>query len=142
MDECWEWQGTRRRDGYGVVYVDGRQRRAHRVAYEQAYGPIPAGRSVCHRCDNPPCVRPSHLFVATQADNLADMRGKGRHFSPFRGQVQRGATNRNAKLTEEAVLTIRRLAEEGMLQRDIAARFGIDRANVSHIVRRKSWATI
>jgi hypothetical protein len=77
-DGCWLWRGARHHTGYGVIGVDRRQRRAHRVAYEMAHGPIPAGAVVCHSCDTPPCVNPSHLFVGTVADNNRDMMAKGR----------------------------------------------------------------
>ena len=79
MTDCIEWQGPRYPNGYGQVRLPKqRSRGAHRVAYEQAFGPIPEGMVVCHRCDNPPCVNPEHLFVGTQLDNQRDMRAKGR----------------------------------------------------------------
>lgn len=71
---CWNWQGCRKERGYGHT---GRGY-AHRRSYELFKGPIPKGRSVLHRCDNPPCINPDHLRVGTQADNIADMVGKGR----------------------------------------------------------------
>ena len=78
MDACWVWEGVRDKDGYGRVWIDGHYYRAHRVVWEDEYGPIPDGILVCHLCDNPPCVRPDHLFLGTQKDNIADMLEKGR----------------------------------------------------------------
>ena len=81
---CWVWQGSAGKDGYGrMVYrLDGQRviRGAHRVSWEVANGPIPEGMHVLHRCDNPPCVNPAHLFLGTQADNMRDMTRKGRHW--------------------------------------------------------------
>jgi hypothetical protein len=75
---CRPWRGTRDRDGYGVLGVDGRQQRAHRVVWELTHGPIPDGLCVCHHCDNPPCVEPTHPFLGTHADNVRDAVAKGR----------------------------------------------------------------
>jgi hypothetical protein len=81
-DACWVFTGHRTVDGYGRIRHNGRESNAHRVAYELARGPIPAGLVVCHRCDNPPCVNPAHLWLGTQADNIADMDAKGRRVAP------------------------------------------------------------
>ena len=83
-DDCWEYGGKIRTDGYGSVFVHNGTRAggtalAHRVVYEGLVGPIPEGKILCHHCDNPKCVRPDHIFVGTDADNMADMRAKGRH---------------------------------------------------------------
>lgn len=78
MSGCIEWTGPRLKSGYGRVWSQGKMKRAHRVAYEDEYGPIPEGMSVLHTCDNPPCVRPEHLFIGTQLDNIRDMDRKGR----------------------------------------------------------------
>lgn len=75
---CHEWMGHRHRKGHGMRYHDGKMRYAHRVAWELAHGPIPPGMCVCHRCDNPRCVRVEHLFLGTVADNNRDMFSKGR----------------------------------------------------------------
>src|SRR3990167_6332282 len=79
-DWCWLWLGAKLKKGYGVFRETCPRRSvlAHRVAYELANGPIPGGKFVCHHCDNPSCVRPSHLFLGTQKDNMADCSRKGR----------------------------------------------------------------
>lgn len=109
-DGCWEWTGRRHRQGYGVFWVGRTPHLAHRVAYELAAGPVPAGLCVCHRCDNPPCVNPAHLFVGTQLENMADMKAKGRGHAAF---------------TKEDVEEIRRLQDAGLTQKEIAGRFGV-----------------
>lgn len=81
-DECWTWTGGRINGGYGCFSVDGETNvAAHRFSYQLHNGEIPAGLVVCHRCDNPPCVRPDHLFLGTQLDNVRDMFSKGRSVS-------------------------------------------------------------
>lgn len=77
-DTCWLWTGAVAGFGYGVCGSRGRRARAHRVAYTLEVGPIPPGMQVLHRCDTPRCVRPDHLFLGTQLDNMRDMHAKGR----------------------------------------------------------------
>jgi hypothetical protein len=131
---CQEWQGARDRRGYGTMRRGKRDRKAHRFAYERAFGPIPPGMVVCHRCDNPPCCNPEHLFLGTNAQNTADCVSKGRQ--------ARGAKNANAKVTDHIVRQIRRLCSEGMTQDAVAAMFGIAQTTVSKIVIHKSWAHV
>lgn len=99
--ECWEWTGSRgtgRWNQYGWVTKTGsaangrhrKQKRAHRLSYEQNVGPIPEGMFVCHRCDNPLCVRPDHLFLGTHTDNMRDMYAKGRRTFPERTHCKNG----------------------------------------------------
>lgn len=135
--ECWEFQGFRDSRGYGRLNVGGRPVPAHRVAWEAEHGPIPDGQLVCHHCDNPPCCNVAHLFLGTVADNNADMRAKGR----ARGNRQRGEQSPSARLSDEAVATIRaRYAEGGVTQRALGAEFGVTQAQVSNIVRGRQRA--
>lgn len=130
---CWTTTGDRNRDGYGVMIFRRRKLLLHRVSYMAFVGPIPAGKSVCHKCDNPPCANPHHLFVGTQADNARDMVAKGRANRAW------GESAPGAKLTAGQVLDIRRLAEEGESQIALALRFGVKPLAIHDIVHRKSW---
>lgn len=88
--ECWVWTGSRLKSGgYGLFCEGGITHRAHRRSWELSHGEIPGGLFVLHRCDNPPCVRPSHLFLGTQADNNKDMTSKGRHRATFQAEYER-----------------------------------------------------
>jgi hypothetical protein len=89
---------------------------------------------VCHRCDNPPCVNPAHLFLGTAADNNRDRHAKGRSKN-----LDRGARHPKAKLTELQVAELRRLRLRGWIQADLAVRFGISRGNISKIVNGRSY---
>lgn len=131
---CSIWMGGINDQGYGLIRDGKRQKRAHRVAWELANGPIPEGMVVLHNCDIPSCVNPDHLSVGTQAENLKDM------FAKHRGKIPsvRGERQGSSKLTADDVREIRRLAASKS-QPEIAAMFGIDRSNVSVIVLRKGW---
>lgn len=90
-DGCWEWQaGTQKHNGYGSFSMNGRDVKAHRVSWLLWYGEIPKGLRVLHRCDNPPCIRPDHLFLGTQKDNVLDAVAKGRHSMLKQTQCSRG----------------------------------------------------
>jgi hypothetical protein len=133
-DECWEWQRMRQRQGYGMYSVSGKMKYAHRVAWEFMHGPISDGLHVLHKCDNPPCCNPNHLFLGTHTDNMRDMFAKGRCHSA------RGERNVNSKLTEVIVKEMRRLYATGAhTQTDLAAMYGVHVSLVHLVVRGKIW---
>lgn len=130
---CWTWPGWRDQDGYGRLNFDGRRYYAHRLAWALAVGTVPHGMFVLHRCDNPPCCNPGHLFLGTHRDNMADQVAKKR--SLF------GERNPRAKLTAAQVDEIRALlAERRLSQREIGIRFGVTQSAVSLIALGKKWA--
>ena len=115
-DGCWEWQGARQGRGYGFFSRRSTYQLAHRFAYELANGPIADGQFVCHRCDNPPCCRPDHLFLGAPADNSADMVAKGRASAPG------GTRHYAARFTAEQVREIRARYATGLVSTHILAR--------------------
>lgn len=84
---CWIWTASKNSDGYGGLKLDGKSKKAHRVSWEMHNGPIPPGMHVLHRCDNPPCVRPDHLFLGTHKKNMEDRELKKRHGFAFYNQT-------------------------------------------------------
>lgn len=133
LGACWEWQGGRTPKGYGQCSVGGgRTRGAHRVAFEVWNEEIAAGNVVCHRCDNPPCINPAHLFQGSHSDNFRDMQAKGRD------RYARGEKHGIAKLTDTDVDEIRALASSGSKYGDLASRFSVSSSNIGRIVRGQS----
>lgn len=133
---CWTWLGAKDWDGYGSLEAMG-ERRAHRIAWLLTKGEIPDGLWVLHKCDNPACCNPEHLWLGTAADNNADCKKKGRAHGP------RGETSGHARLTEEQVLEIRRRAElEVVTQRQLAKDFGVGYKAICKIVNRQRWCHI
>ena len=132
-DACWPWLRALYKNGYGQVgFGHDDKFQAHRVAYSLAVGPIPSGMCVCHSCDNRKCCNPAHLFLGTPADNLRDMRAKGR------GNI--GERNGGNKLSRSQVGEIASLCREGReSQLEIARQFGVSQSTVSNIALGKKW---
>jgi len=132
---CWLWTGARLPFGYGQLSVASRVLKAHRVSWELHLGPIPAGAWVLHRCDNPPCVNPDHLFLGTHTENMADMAAKGRRAK------QKGEAHGRAKLSDAQAQTIRFLCMKTLLNQCAIARlFGVSRSIIGRIERRQAWS--
>lgn len=159
-DGCWLWTGNRHPKGYGYISEGGRagsDLRAHRVAWELTYGPIPAGLWVRHKCDTPPCVRPDHLELGTAAENSRDMVERGRschapnppertargerHSSVTHPErIPRGERHTFAKFTDAQVLSLRqRWRAGGVMQKDLAAEFGVTKSVMSELLAGKTW---
>lgn len=140
--DCWIWHGTLASNGYGRFSMNGHADGAHRYSWQFAHGPIPAGLVVCHRCDNPPCVNPEHLFLGTPADNMADRDAKGRGFKV--GQLPsvlrpHGELHYRAKLTADQVREIRSLRIEGHSLSRLASRFGVGKNTIARAAKQQSW---
>lgn len=134
-DACWIFTGAKYSWGHGVIGSPEGHTGAHRISWIEANGEIPEGLHVCHRCDNPSCVRPSHLFLGTHQDNMTDMKLKGR--------AHLGEAHGIAKLTNEKVLQIRsKYASGNISQKNLAKEFGVHVMTVNSIVHRRSWKHI
>jgi hypothetical protein len=156
LGPCWLWTAGTNEDGYGIVFFNGRPRKAHRLSYELTYGPIPDGLLVCHECDRRICIRPSHFRLGKDRDNNHDMIRKGRavhvahsfgddHWtnqhpgaSPIIGT--KGEANPGAKLTEDAVRDIRRRYAAGdVSQMALAKEYGVSQYVILVCVQRRTW---
>lgn len=142
---CWTWTGATAKFGYGVIW-GGRSNDtnmlAHRVSWEVNVGPIPNGMCVLHKCDNPPCVRPEHLFLGTKTDNNRDRDAKGRCVPPPRSArrtIPRGERHGNAVLTADKVRAIRSAVGR---YREIGKQFGVSNTTVRMIKIGRAWAHV
>ena len=128
-EDCWLWVRPTHRAGYGELRTSSYVLElAHRLSWRLHFGDVPAGLYVLHKCDNPPCVRPDHLFLGTPKDNTHDMIQKDRH---------------SHRLTIDNVRDIRlRYALGGITQLQLAIEYGMDRSTIGYIVRNKLWAHV
>lgn len=131
---CWEWAGKRNSYNYGILYLGGKKVGAHRYFYGLHKGIIPKKMFVLHKCDNPPCVNPEHLFLGTQRDNMQDMAQKGRSC--------KFENNHSAKLNKKLVTEIRKKYKRQsriINQRTLAVEYGVSKGTVQKILTHKIW---
>jgi hypothetical protein len=140
---CWLWLGSEQgSNGYGRIKANGKYTQAHRYSYKRFVGEIPNGMFVCHRCDNPACVNPYHLFVGTHQDNTDDKVRKNRQAKGIKlAEAQyknrpKGELNGGSKLTQDQVNQIRSI---NLPQRKIAKIFGVSQPLISKIKRKEMW---
>lgn len=128
---CWQWRAHTDKDGYGILPGDSKNTRAHRLSYEIHSGPIPSGMVICHKCDNPGCVNPEHLFAGTVKDNAQDALKKGRHYV--------GEKNGRSKLTEQQVKHILASPLNGP---QLAEIYGVTRQTINNAKRKSTWKNL
>ena len=139
INECWIWTAGTKQDGYGIFYLKGyvndNKVRAHRLSYEYYHGSInPPDLFVCHKCDNPICVNPNHLFLGTNQENQYDRFNKDRQAI--------GTKNGRSKLTELDVIDIRDLFKNGMTIQELANLYNMGWTTISNIIKRNNWKNI
>lgn len=146
---CWNWTGAIA-NKYGYMLCEGKIRRATHVSLKLVGIEVPRGMCACHKCDNPSCVNPEHLFVGTYSENMNDAKAKGRlgqqrypdKYKSGTPPVMKGEENPSSKLTKDQVLEIREKYSVGAKQIPLAQEYGVTQALVSLIIRRKLWSDI
>lgn len=135
-DECWPWKLAPTSGGYGRMKIRGKMISSHRLSWSIAYGPIPEGRYICHRCDNKICCNPHHLYCGTPKSNAEDARIRGRLVAPC------GERNGMHKLTNAQALEIRRMNPMSKDFEEIGKRYGVSRGTIENIVYKSHWKSI
>lgn len=148
-DQCWEWTAGRTSAGYGAFWTGRRDILAHRMSYILAVAPVPLAMYVCHHCDNPLCVRPSHLFIGTAKDNMQDAVSKGRIATGDRNGSRihpdrraKGERQGASKLTEQLVCDMRVAYRAGKNQYELARDFGVHRSTAMRAVMGETWSHV
>jgi len=138
---CYEWQGSKL-NGYGRItfgnagHPERRTTGTHRLAYELAFGPIPNGLQVCHKCDNRSCINVEHLFLGTNKDNADDRETKGR------GNQALGSKSSMAKLDEEKILEIRKLKANGARTCELSAKYEVHKSTIKRVISGEHWSHV
>jgi hypothetical protein len=123
--KCWEWQGRLNNKGYGQFRINGKPWLCHRYSYQFYIGVIPVGGQVLHKCDNPKCANPAHLFLGNCSDNMVDRLLKGRQ--------------PNSKLVVADIVEIREKSKNGVSTKELSKKYNVCYRNIRDIVRLKSW---
>lgn len=134
-ESCWPFMGKRDKDGYGRMQVNGKSTPAARVMWMHTNGPIAEGMFVCHKCDNPSCINPDHLFIGTPRENNMDKVRKNRQ-SRIKGE-----NHGRSKLTDQQASAIKALIGQ-VPRRELAETFGVSRQTIGHIARGENWTHI
>ena len=133
-ETCWLWKGPVDKNGYGLFRVAGKTARVARLVYKRVNNvSLRESECVLHRCDNPGCINPAHLFVGTHAQNMADMAQKGRANRPI------GALNGRARLTPEQSVEIRARSRAGESQFELASAYSVSRGAIYHVLAGRTW---
>ena len=150
--DCWVWTASLQGRGYGSFSAQGRRHQAHRWIFQRINGSVPADIDICHQCDNPRCVRPSHLFSGSRSVNMRDCAHKGRNgmqTMPFKSSLignsitrPRGEAQGSAKLTADKIRQIKHLSLSGMSSAEIAPIFGIHAGHVRKILTKRAWSHV
>lgn len=141
--DCWNWMGSLNLSGYGQVKLLRKAKMCHRITFEVTFGPIPEGMQVCHRCDNPRCVRPEHLFLGTPKNNVDDCISKNRRRYKH-GSVpkRKGEFNGRAKLIESVVDELRKRTWNYGDKAKEARRLGISASTINWVLSGRTWSHI
>ncbi len=137
-NECWNWTARRHRNGYGSLYIDGKEILAHRISFMLNVGPIPDGLCVLHHCDNRKCVNPSHLFLGTKQDNTIDMTQKGRNVFSTGHQYATGKNNSHTHLEDKDVLYLRQNYNDKSIYEWVNL-YGVSISTIARIANGRGW---
>lgn len=137
--QCWNWQKCKNDKGYGWIGLSGTKILAHRYSYQVFVGEISDGLCVLHKCDNPACVNPDHLFLGTLKDNAVDKVNKGRAYTG----CHQGELHPSCKLKTSQVIEIRNLYKSGnFTQKELANKYSLSQSHVADIINKRKWGHI
>lgn len=141
--ECWEWNAAKNPNGYGLIGLGSKKDgliKAHRASWIIKFGNIPNNMCVLHKCDNPKCVNPEHLFLGNQLDNVCDCISKKRHSQP---PVRFGEKNNKSKLSKADVIEIKKIFNSSNIsQRKFAKKYNVSHGTIGAILRNKTWKEV
>lgn len=133
---CWEWTGSIDQNGYGVMNIAKKHKRAHRISYECFYGKIPENSFICHHCDNRKCINPEHIYCGDSETNSKDMDDRKRR------NALKGEENPRSRLKNDDVLKIRELYKQGVNGVELSKLFNCPHTLIYSIINRKLWRHI